>query len=220
MLQFPEMTDDHAATFIIRKMIHEDAEKRPKMNDVVIYTKGILPNLPEKGEKERTYLALLLLAAKLGDMAKVKSLCEIRIDNKALVNISNLAGRTALLTAAIEGHADIVKTLLGAGANVNATDKEDYTALICAAIKGHVETVHTLPGAGANVDAARNNGNTPLIIAAMEGHVDIVHTLLGAGANVDATDIEDYTALIWAANKGHFDIVKTLLGDQSSDLVD
>jgi len=58
-------------------------------------------------------------------------------------------GWTALMIAVIHGHADAVKTLLDAGADVNAEDENGGTALMHGARRGHTEIVDMLKQAGA-----------------------------------------------------------------------
>ena len=53
------------------------------------------------------------------------------------------------MSAADEGHTEVVKTLINAGADVNARDKEDWTALNYASWKGHMKIVQALEAAGA-----------------------------------------------------------------------
>lgn len=58
-------------------------------------------------------------------------------------------GRTALMGAAMNGHAEIVRILLDTGAEVNIKDKYGSTALMAAARYGHNEVVNLLKQAGA-----------------------------------------------------------------------
>ena len=60
-----------------------------------------------------------------------------------------LGGCTALMAASEEGHTDIVKLLIDAGAGVNYQDEEGYTALMYASKYGHKEISKLLREAGA-----------------------------------------------------------------------
>ena len=53
------------------------------------------------------------------------------------------------MDAAIEGHAETLKILIDAGADVNATKEDGNTALTWAAQKGHTGIVNILKRAGA-----------------------------------------------------------------------
>ena len=48
------------------------------------------------------------------------------------MNQKNVRGATALMAAAIDGTASVVRYLLEQGADVNARDKDGTTALMCA----------------------------------------------------------------------------------------
>jgi len=71
--------------------------------------------------------------------------------------------------------------LAGAGANVNATNRnERWTPLHFSAAKGNVEMSQMLLGAGATVHATDYEGKTPLDLAKEEGHSAVVELLLQA----------------------------------------
>ncbi len=85
---------------------------------------------------------------------------------------------TALHWAVIAHHADVVKALLAAGADVNAVDRFGYTPLLYAATIdfGDAETAKTLLRAGADPNVKDKLGKTasaqarayPYIRAALE----------------------------------------------------
>ena len=57
-------------------------------------------------------------------------------------------GRTALMIAAAEGHADVVDLLIEAGSNVKIVDEEGSTAMILARNNGHLDVAAKLAAAG------------------------------------------------------------------------
>ncbi|XP_056232191.1 KN motif and ankyrin repeat domain-containing protein 1a isoform X1 [Seriola aureovittata] len=93
------------------------------------------------------------------------------------------AGQTGLMLAVSHGRMDMVRTLLGHGADVNVQDDEGSTALMCASEHGHVEIVKLLlaqPGCDATLsDSDESNA---LSIALEAGHKDIA-VLLYAHVN-------------------------------------
>src|SRR5580658_8295374 len=77
-----------------------------------------------------------------------------------------------LLAAAAKGETRLVLTLIQAGANVEATDKNDRTPLMLAAQHGHADTVRALLAAGAKTDARDKSGFTAYGLALLDpaGH--------------------------------------------------
>ena len=115
------------------------------------------------------------------------------------------------MRAVLKGHTGCVKTLLEAGADANAEDKNGWTALMAAVAKNNVDCVKVLLEAGADVNAKDKDGATILMRAVLKGHTDCVKTLLEAGADVNAKIKIGGTALMMAAAFGHADCVKVLL---------
>ena len=87
------------------------------------------------------------------------------------------------MKAARYGHADIVKQLVGAGANLALTTETGNTALMLASEAGTTASVNELLRVMSAVDTKNNVGDTALILAARKGHQDAVAALLKAGAN-------------------------------------
>ena len=117
-----------------------------------------------------------------------------------------------LWTLAIaSNNADTIKTLLKAGADVNATFGDGSTVLMGAAQAGQMESVRALLAAGASVKGQTGDGTTALTVAAQAGRAEIVRVLLAAGADVNARKKNGATPLIDAAFNGHLDAVRVLL---------
>jgi ankyrin repeat protein len=72
-------------------------------------------------------------------------------------------GLTPLLLATREGHADAVRAMLDAGADINQLSAGDRTSpLLIATINGHFDLAMALLAKGANPNAASENNATPL----------------------------------------------------------
>ncbi len=127
-------------------------------------------------------------------------------------DVKGTDGTTALMAAVFKGHTEIVKELIGAGAEVNKQGNKGWTALMIGAQEGHTEIVNELVGAGAELNKQHNSGTTALMRAAQEGHTEIVNELVGAGAELNKQDNDGVTALMRAAQAGHTEIVKELIG--------
>lgn len=99
---------------------------------------------------------------------------------------TKLTGEPVLLFAAGNGHLDVIKALLRAGADVNAADDQTgYTALMAAAGGGHADLIKPLVVAGANIEVRDSTGDTALTLASIRNKPDVVQALIDAGANVN-----------------------------------
>ncbi|CAE8663026.1 unnamed protein product, partial [Polarella glacialis] len=89
-----------------------------------------------------------------------------------------MSSRTALMFAAQGGHAEAVKVLAAASADVSKVDKEGTTALMWAAVAGKAETAKLLAAQG-HKDLKNAQGLTALQIAEKMNHADTVAVLRG-----------------------------------------
>jgi ankyrin repeat protein len=138
------------------------------------------------------------------------------------------------------GDMELAKSLIAAGANVNAADRQGNTALIIAANRVELGALRQLLVSGASVGAKNHDGLTALFctdsldiaselvehgadvnatsrfnITPLMGVVaydpSIVRLLIANGANVNARDVEGGTALMQAALLGRAYNVKILV---------
>lgn len=120
----------------------------------------------------------LIAAAKAGDLAAVQGL----ISSGADVNAVDERGWTALAYAVYDaelkhGHADVVRALLDAGANLEASIGYGVRPLMLAAGYGEAEVVATLLNAGADPLAKNEGGYTALAMAKQKHYVDVINML-------------------------------------------
>mgnify|MGYP005996091633 CR=1 FL=1 len=151
----------------------------------------------------------LFAVAESGDVAAVRVL----LDNGANINAVNSYNETALMHAASQGHANVVKLLLDncADVDVNAVDIYGAKALMYAAHNGYKNIVELLLDHNKDIDFVDFRGRTALMYAAQNKYKNIVELLLAKGANVNVIDPSGMTALMYAVEKGNADIVKVLL---------
>lgn len=133
-------------------------------------------------------------------------------------NVADAQGMTALLWAAHWDDLDMVKCLIGVGANVEVANRFGSTPLHEASTFGDVPMMKALLKAGADPNAVRGEGNTPLMIAAHAGLSDAVALLLAHGAKVDARDgWYGETPLMIAVSQNYADVAKVLI-DHGADV--
>ena len=116
-----------------------------------------------------------------------------------------------LVQAAAHSDLELVKTLLGQGADVNATDELGRTALMEAAWTGNLEAAKLLSGKHADVNARDRFGKTPLTRAVEVGHADMAKLLLDSGADANAKEPDGWTAIDTAAKRRDVGLVKLLV---------
>ncbi|KAJ9443687.1 putative ankyrin repeat protein L63 [Diplonema papillatum] len=127
---------------------------------------------------------LILEACENGNLNDIRR--AISIDRNCVNTArSNFYGNTALYTASKNGHLEVVKELIAAGAKLHAPNMNSATALHLASQNGHLEVVKELIAAGANVDVQAEGGWTALFVASQNGHSEVVKELIAAGANLD-----------------------------------
>ena len=120
---------------------------------------------------------------------------------------------TPLFEAAINGHTDIVRLLLGRGAKPNIRDDYGHIPLRAAIFMGHKEIVKLLIDSGADPNVVDKDGirDTALHNAASMGHNDVIQMLLGIGADPNISNLMGDTPLHNAASHGHIGVVQLLL---------
>jgi hypothetical protein len=98
----------------------------------------------------------LCWAARCGDLARVRELCDWRADIEA----TDYYSYTPLIYASDQDHLDVVRELLSRGANSRAADRYGWTVLIHSSFFGHVEVVRMLLAAGADKHCVGDYGIT------------------------------------------------------------
>jgi ankyrin repeat protein len=121
-------------------------------------------------------------------------------------------GTTELHWAVRADDADLVRTLLRAGADAQAANRYGVTPLALAAVNGNAAMMKLLLRAGADPNAAAGEGETVLMTAARTGRPEPLALLLDHGADPNAVEREfGETALMWAAGQGHAEAIRVLV---------
>jgi ankyrin repeat protein len=116
---------------------------------------------------------------------------------------------TPLIKAAEMGNAEIIRTLIQAGADINQTNNERFTALMTAARFARLDAVKTLLLLGADVSPINNYDHGALGLAALSGDADVQKLLL------DKTgDREKEIALLVAAQLAVYDYIDVLTAER------
>uniref|UniRef100_F1KVM5 Ankyrin repeat, PH and SEC7 domain containing protein secG n=1 Tax=Ascaris suum TaxID=6253 RepID=F1KVM5_ASCSU len=103
-------------------------------------------------------------------------------------------------------------SLIQAGGDRLAVDRDRLSALHCAASHGHEHVLELLIESSDKliIDAVDRNGDTPLFYAVTLGHFECARLLLLSGANANHQDFRLRTAAHCAAAKGQLRMLKVL----------
>jgi ankyrin repeat protein/ketosteroid isomerase-like protein len=154
----------------------------------------------QASDDERISNHRLMAATTVGDVEAVRALLAegVEVDEPyPIVNGFNDA-HTALLVASRDGHTEIAKLLLDAGADVNATEPTfGAVPLHKAVYNGHVDLTGLI-AAWPDVDLdfqGSTNGYTPLHDALWHGYEECAAILVAAGARLDLLGHDGKTPL-------------------------
>ncbi|CAD7956285.1 unnamed protein product [Amoebophrya sp. A120] len=143
------------------------------------------------------------------DYLEVKTILAKKCEDRLrLPNQVDFQGTPCLM---LTSDADIIKLLLEAEANPNATDFHEVTPLHKQALRPGAKSLDIakmLLKFNANIHSVDGNNDTPLIFAVESGQFKMTRFLLNNGANVFHENAQKQTALHSAVGKGN----KTLCG--------
>jgi ankyrin repeat protein len=127
---------------------------------------------------------IVTIAAVANDVPTLKVALELGGSAK---NITSRYDGTALIAAAHLGHAEVVRTLIRAGAPLDHINNLGWTAVIESIVLGdggprHVDTLKALIEAKANLNLPDRQGQTPLALAQARRYNAMVDMLTQAGA--------------------------------------
>jgi len=151
--------------------------KREAMRALV--AAGANPNALENDRYD-----IVTIAAVANDVPTLNVALELGCSAK---NITSRYDGTALIAAAHLGHAEVVRTLIRAGAPLDHVNNLGWTAVIESIVLGdggprHIDTLKSLIQAGANLNLADRQGQTPLKLAQSRRYQTMADMLKLAGA--------------------------------------
>jgi ankyrin repeat protein len=167
-----------------------------------------------RGERE----VELLDCARSGDIDRCVELLALG----AGVDATDTCDNTPLHHACFFGYEDIVRLLLGAGADGTLVDDQGCSAMSWAAAGDHLGVCKLLMAAGLSVQTASLAGGTPLQLAVVNHNIPLVQYLMECGAKSSYSPVnpeENYlTPFQWAVKKKRLALVQYMGVAGSEDL--
>lgn len=178
-----------------------------------IYQNHILPFYKDNAftnlsKKDSFGYTVLHQAAIFGQLNDLKTYLKDGADVDAVV-YKDFFAATPLFLAAQNGHHEVVKAIIEAGANRNVSGNDN--AFEIATAYGRREVVNVFIEPGARLNAARQDGSMGLYIASATGQLELVKVMIEAGANPNAAVNDGPAPLSIATEWGHYKIVRELI---------
>ena len=180
------------------------------------YVRAKLTGDPALARERYAGRTLLHEAAAAGNPAMVELLLSLGIDP----NVPDVGGHTPLYAVsnecALERAATVVRALVKAGADVDASDgAKRCTALHMAARRGNVELAGALLDCGATLEARDSAGETPLRRSVNCNKVEVAALLVARGADIYSIGSKGITALLAARSAPMKQLLQSAAGERS-----
>ncbi|MDA8774006.1 ankyrin repeat domain-containing protein, partial [Chlamydiia bacterium] len=210
-----------ACIYLFQIGAKRNVENGPEVDLKILNNGVVVSYVDNMGIKRDLFLndkstSLLQFVASLGDLQLVQETVSKYKNNGVSIDERDSIGYTALYTASIKGHSDVVKYLLDKGASPDIVDEDGRTALHIASVSGHLSVVEHLILSGASINAQTKDGRSALYVASSKGHLDIVTLLMDRGIPLDVVQENGWTALHIASTSGHLSVVEHLISSGAS----
>ncbi|MBQ3564971.1 MAG: ankyrin repeat domain-containing protein [Alphaproteobacteria bacterium] len=174
-------------------------------------------------ESGRTPLILAIMRENKGAVnALIHGGADVNVNHNAKIKYDNpWDNATPLHKAAMHKNPEIIRDLVGHGADVSKTSYKGMTPLHYFASRslcGYEDKIYNMvwylggQRAKISINAVDEYGKTPLHYAAESKYLDIISALIEMGANINAVDKYGKTPLDYAEEKGAIDAVSILKG--------
>jgi hypothetical protein len=124
---------------------------------------------------------------------------------------ANMTSEIPLMMAYRRGDLDVMRLYLEHGANGDAWYGPLGLISHDASYRGQVEVMQLLLQHKVDANAKGSSDHTPLHLASVKGHANIAELLLKYGADANAQDMDRRTPLHQASRNGHSEVVRMLL---------
>lgn len=154
------------------------------------------------------HLSPLAGAASHGQLDAV----ELLLEHGAILNTTcNQSASSPLHEACRKNDVDIVRQLLGCGADVNINNRYNTTPLMYAAKYGSPELLSLILEHRPDLQKTSFLNTTALHWSIWRGNAEMTHLLIKAGADVNSESTVGDTPLHWVALTEHNDVARILL---------
>lgn len=138
------------------------------------------------------------------------------LENKAEVNLVGGWSHTSALVLASKisnkkTSESVIRMLVDAGADLNATDPEGVTALHAAALNGSINVLKLLIDKNAKLDMQDVEGSTPLLLAMLQSRHTAAKCLIESGADLNVKNKYGEAPIHVAISQAQHTLLKTLL---------
>ncbi|KAJ5740278.1 ankyrin repeats (3 copies) domain-containing protein [Penicillium malachiteum] len=183
----------------LTKFDHENALHKAARNKNLDVMRLLLEKGLDMEVRNNEGAAPLVIAADCGNEAAVQLL----LSAGAFPNppFEHRNGISAMRVALMNGHSEVVRLLLEAGADCKGRAERGQTFLHHAARNGYTKIVEYLITAGSEIMARDDRGISALHIASQNGHLGAVQALVSAHSQIDIVDERGRTPLDCAVEK-------------------